>query len=126
MQILFKPSVRRPLSVLILLGMDTLTLFGGLITATYAVAAESRIGQIIFFAPVLLAVWLAIFAAHDLYDRASKRRNFGAILRANLLGGTLLVIGSIVYPQSGFHFREMTLAVIFIMLLNLGLRLSYE
>jgi exopolysaccharide biosynthesis polyprenyl glycosylphosphotransferase len=106
--------------------LDTLALLAGLLLAGYLVGGTSRVGEVIYFAPVLLAVWVTIFAAHDLYDRAQSRRNPGALLGATLLGAGLLVFGSVVYPQSGFSLMEILLGLFFIILLSAGLRLLYE
>jgi hypothetical protein len=58
------------------------------------------IDDVLLFAPILLVVWIAIFAAHGLHDRAASRRNVGNLLGAMLWGAGLLTFGSVVYPQT--------------------------
>jgi exopolysaccharide biosynthesis polyprenyl glycosylphosphotransferase len=119
-------SLRRLFSILFLTMTDALALLGGLSLAGYLVGDESRVGEVVYFAPVLLAVWLAIFAAHGLYRRAQDRRNPGALLGAILWGAALLGIGSFIYPQSRFSVEEILLGVSFVVPLSVGLRLLYE
>ena len=123
---LLSSSLRRLLSILTLVVMDTLALLAGPLLAGYFVGGKSRVGEVIYFAPVLLAVWVAIFGAYNLYDRAASRRNPGALLGAILLGAGLLVFGSVIYSQSGFSLTEILLGIFFIILLSGGLRHSYE
>ena len=125
-KILLNSSFRRPISILTLIAMDAFALFMGLLLAGYLVGDESRTEKIALFAPILLTVWLSIFAAYDLYDRAQTRRNPGALLGAILLGAGLLAFASVIYPQSGFFLGEILLGVFFIVLLSSGLRLLYE
>ena len=120
------PSLLRLLSILTLIGIDTLSLIVGLVLAGYLVGGEGRVGEVVYLVPILLAVWLSVFAAHGLYERAQKRRNPGALLGAILWGAGLLVIGSSIYPQSGFSLKEILLGIFFVMLLSVGLRLLYE
>jgi len=63
-------ALRRLLSVLALLTLDAFALLAGLVLAGYLVGGGPRVEEILRLAPILLAVWLVIFAAHDLYDRA--------------------------------------------------------
>src|SRR5215213_7958402 len=67
MAILLRPTLRRSLSVLILAGIDTLALFGGLAFASYVVGDGSRPGRFYFYLPSFLVVWLAIFTGQNLY-----------------------------------------------------------
>ncbi len=117
---------RRLLSIMTLMVVDALALLAGLLLAGYLLGGKSRVGEVIYFAPALLALWVAIFAAHDLYHRGPRRRNPGAVLGAILLSAGLLVFGSVIYPQSGFSLEEILLGTFFIILLVAGLRLSYE
>src|SRR5215211_7423988 len=66
-KILLHSSLRRLLSVLTLMLMDTLALLLGLSLAGYLLIGEKRVEEIVYFAPILVAVWLAICAAHNLY-----------------------------------------------------------
>jgi hypothetical protein len=40
---------------------------------------ERRTGEVRYFRPILLSVWNAVFAAHDLHGQAQLRRNAGAL-----------------------------------------------
>ncbi|MGH3145327.1 MAG: sugar transferase, partial [Rubrobacter sp.] len=127
MKKLFKPKVwRRPLSVLLLAGIDAGSLVFGLIVATYLVKWGLFVHELLLFMPILLAVWLAIFAAHGLYERAPVRRNVGALLGAFLWGTGLLTFGSIVYPQADFKLVETLLAAVLVFFVCGGLRALYE
>jgi exopolysaccharide biosynthesis polyprenyl glycosylphosphotransferase len=107
--------------------IDALALLVGLMLAAYLAAGEGRIWELLYPpAPVLLAVWLSIFAAHDLYDKTQGRRNPMALLRAMLWGIAVLATGVIVYPHIGFLPIETLLAAFFIILLDAGLRFFYE
>src|SRR5215212_1191055 len=125
-EILLQSSLRRSLSVLTLVAMDALALLMGLVLAGYLIGSQGRAVEVAYLAPVLLAVWLAIFAAHGLYGRAQSRQVPGALLGAILWNMILLSVGSLVYPQSGFSLKEVLLAVFFTILLSVGLRLLYE
>jgi exopolysaccharide biosynthesis polyprenyl glycosylphosphotransferase len=119
-------GLRRPLSVLILMIVDALALLGGLVLAGYLLDGAGRSLEVLYLAPILLTGWLAIFAAHDLYERAPTRRNPGSLLGAFLWGVGLLTIGSVIYPQSGFSLGEIFLGAFFALVLDGGLRLLYE
>jgi len=125
-EILLQSSLRRSLSVLTLVAMDALALLMGLVLAGYLIGSQGRAVEVAYLAPVLLAVWLAIFAAHGLYGRAQSRQVPGALLGAILWNMILLSVGSLVYPQSGFSLKEVLLGVFFTILLSIGLRLLYE
>jgi len=119
-------AYRRPLSVLALLGMDAVGLLFGLVVAAYLVRGGLFVEDVLLFAPVLLALWIAIFAAHDLYDRAPKRRNAGALLGAIFWGAGVLTFGSIAYPQVNFKLPETMLAAVLVLLVCGSLRFLYE
>ncbi len=119
-------GLRRPLSIFILMVGDALALLAGVVLAGYLVGGAGRFSEVLYLAPILLAGWLAIFAAHDLYERAPTRRNPGSFLGAILWGVGLLAIGSVLYPQSGFSLGEVLLGAFFALLLDGGLRLLYE
>jgi exopolysaccharide biosynthesis polyprenyl glycosylphosphotransferase len=125
-KILLRSSLRRLLSALTLIVMDALALLVGLVLASYLVGDEDRVEEIVYFAPVLLVVWLSIFAAHDLYNRGPSRRNPGRVLAAILWGMGLLTMGSSLYSQSGFSLKEVLLGVFFVASLSIGLRFLYE
>ena len=125
-EILLKSSLRRPLSILALVTMDTLALLVGLTLAAYLVDGEARVWELAYLAPVLVALWLAVFAAHNLYHHTQSRRNPVAMLKAMFWGIGLLATGVIVYPVVGFILKETLLAAFLIVLLNVGLRLLYE
>ncbi len=117
---------RRPLSILALVGMDAVGLLFGLVVAAYLVRGGLFVEDVLLFAPVLLALWIAIFAAHGLYDRAPKRRNAGALLGAIFWGAGILTFGSIAYPQVNFKLPETLLAAMLVLLACGGSRFLYE
>lgn len=119
-------GLRRPLSVLTLIVADALALLVGLVLAGYLVGGEGRSLEVLYLSPILLTGWLAIFVAHNLYERAPNRRDPGSLLGAILWGVGLLTIGSVVYTESGFSVGEVLLAGLFALLLDGGLRLLYE
>jgi exopolysaccharide biosynthesis polyprenyl glycosylphosphotransferase len=119
-------ALRRLLSILALLTLDAFALFAGLILACYLVGSGSRFEEILRLAPILLAMWLVVFAAHDLYDHASRRRNPVKLLRAILSGSGLLVIGDLLYPEYGLVLEEILVGALFVLLLEIGMRLFYE
>jgi exopolysaccharide biosynthesis polyprenyl glycosylphosphotransferase len=118
--------LRRPLSVLTLVAIDTLALLMGLGLAGYLVGAEGRVVEVAYLVPVLLVVWLAVFAAHGLYGRVQRRQVPGALLGAILWNVVLLSVGSLLYPQSGFSLTEVLLGTFFITFSSVCLRFLYE
>ena len=80
-------ALRRPLSVLILVFVDTLALFAGFGLSSYLMGGDGWPERVLHLAPILLTIWLTIFAAHRLYDRASSRRS-----PVGLLGAVLLLV----------------------------------
>ena len=93
---------------------------------------ERRIGEVRYFRPILLTVWNAVFAAHDLHHgQAQLLRSAGALLRA-LLGAiawcaTLFALGVILYTQSGLSMGEVLLSLVVVAPVNfVGLWLLYE
>jgi exopolysaccharide biosynthesis polyprenyl glycosylphosphotransferase len=119
-------AFRRPLSVLVLAGIDGASLLFGLVVAAYLVDWGLFVEDALLFAPILLALWGAIFAAHGLYERAPARRNPGALIGAVMWGAGLLTFGSIVYPQADFKLSETLLAAVLVFLTCGGLRSLYE
>ena len=119
-------AIRRPLSVLVLGGMDALALLFGLVAAAYLVRGGLFVGEVLVFGPILLALWIAIFAAHGLYERATTRRNQGALIGAVLWGAGLLTLGSVAYPQSNFKLVETLLAALLVFVACGLLRGLYE
>ncbi|MDQ3658577.1 MAG: exopolysaccharide biosynthesis polyprenyl glycosylphosphotransferase [Actinomycetota bacterium] len=115
---------RRFLSVVILALMDAAAMLAGLAAAAYV--TEGKTGGILYLAPVLLAVWVSVFAAYDLYNRARVRRNPGALLGAGLAWAGLLVVGGAIYPESGLTTGMVLLAVLIALLLDGALRILYE
>lgn len=120
------PAVWRRISVAILMTMDSFALLAGLVLAGYFAKGETRVADIVHFAPILLAVWLIVFVAWDLYAARPAQWNFGALLGAVLSGMGLLIIVAIVYPPSGFSLEEISLATFFIVFLEGGLWLLYK
>ena len=73
-------GMRRPLSILVLALVDALALVAGLASAGALVGGGGRLAEVWPLLPIMLVVWLSVFAALDLYDRAAKRRNPGALI----------------------------------------------
>ena len=119
-------AVRRPLSVIVLGGIDATALLSGLVGAAYVVKGGLFVEEVLVFAPILVSFWIAIFAAHGLYERAPIRRNQGALIGAVLWGAGLLTFGSVVYPQSNFKLVETLLAAALVFVACGGLRSLYE
>jgi hypothetical protein len=109
-----------------LLALDIFALFTGLILAGYLVGSGSRLEEILRLAPILLAMWLVVFAAYDLYDHVSNRRNPVKLLRAILSGSGLLVVGDLLYPELELVLEEILVGALFVLLLEIGIRYSYE
>jgi len=118
-------ALRRLLSVAVLIFVDAAALSVGVLVSAYLVWGE-RIGEVLAYLPVVLAVGLALFAAQDLYDRALARRNPGALIGAVMWWAGLLVIGSVVYPGSGFGLGGVLLAALLALLVSGALRFFYE
>jgi exopolysaccharide biosynthesis polyprenyl glycosylphosphotransferase len=119
-------SLRQPLTIMLLVIMDAFALLTGLALAGYVLEGESRVGEIMRLAPILVAVWFIIFVAWDLYVRMQSQRTPAMVLGAILTGSGFLVIGSIMYPQAGFSAQEIMLGTLFVALLGGGLRLLWE
>src|SRR4028118_1814892 len=91
--------LRRSLSVLVLASLDAAALVLGLLGALRlpGVAAE----RVVSLAPLLVGVWVVVFAAFRLYDRAPVRRNPGAFIGASFCWAGLALAGAAAYPESG-------------------------
>jgi exopolysaccharide biosynthesis polyprenyl glycosylphosphotransferase len=91
--------LRRSLSVLVLASLDAAALLLGLLGALHlpGVAAD----RVVALVPLLVGVWVVIFAAFRLYDRAPVRRNPGAFIGASFCWAGLALAGAAVYPESG-------------------------
>ncbi len=120
------PALRRSLSVLVLIAMDVSALVLGLFGAEYLVGGGDRVAEIMTLVPLLAGGWVVIFAAHDLYDRARSRREPGAVIGAVLSWAGLVVLGSVIYPQSTLTLGEILLAALFSLVLVGGFRMFYE
>ncbi len=96
--------LRRSLSVLVLAALDAAALLLGLLGALRlpGVAAD----RVLALAPLLVGVWVVIFAAFRLYDRAPVRRNPGAFIGASFCWAGLALAGAAVYPESGLGPRS--------------------
>lgn len=119
------PTLRRLLSVVVLIAVDAGALVVGVYAAEYLVGGD-RVGEVQALVPLLVGGWIVIFAAHDLYDRARTRRDPGALLGAVLSWAGLVVLGSVVYPESGLGLGEILLAAFFALVLVGGVRFLYE
>src|SRR5918997_5815836 len=116
-------AFRRTLSVAVLILIDSAALALGVLVLAYLAGTGQ---EIVAYLPIMLAVGLALFAAHDLYDRAARRRNPGALLGAVLWWAGLLVIGSVVYPESGFGLGGVLLTALVALVSSGASRLLYE
>ncbi|MDQ4004175.1 MAG: sugar transferase [Actinomycetota bacterium] len=118
-------AFRRPLSVMVLILIDAVALALGILVSAY-LTRDGRVGEVMTLLPIVLAVGLALFAAHDLYDRAVRRRNPGALIAAVMWWAGLLMIGSSVYPESEFTVGGVLLAASLALVVSGALRLLYE
>ena len=120
------PTLRRFLSVAVLIIMDAGSLVVGVFGAEYLVGGGDRVEEVRVLVPLLVGGWVVIFAAHDLYDRARTRRDPGALLGAVLSWAGLVVLGSVIYPETGLGLGEVLLAALFALILVGSLRFFYE
>lgn len=120
------PALRRPASVLVLISMDVVALLAGLFGAEYLFGGGDRVGEVLTLVPLLVGGWVVIFAAHDLYDKARTRRDPGALIGAVLSWAGLVVLGSVVYPESALALGEVLLTALFALVLVGAFRLLYE
>src|SRR3954453_22535526 len=116
-------AFRRLLSVAVLILIDAAALSLATVVPAYLMGAGR--GAVAYL-PIVLAVGLAIFAAHDLYERAARRRNPGALIGAVLWWAGLLAIGSVVYPESSFELGGILLAALLALVVSGALRFLYE
>jgi exopolysaccharide biosynthesis polyprenyl glycosylphosphotransferase len=114
------------LSVSALMLADAASLVLGVLGAAYLLGGEARAAEALYLVPVMVAVWLPILVAFNLYDRARVRRNPAALAGAGLVWAGLAVLGAIFYPESGLGGGEVLLAALFALLLAGTLRLAYE
>jgi exopolysaccharide biosynthesis polyprenyl glycosylphosphotransferase len=119
-------ALRRPLSVLVLVVIDAFALFAGFGLSSYLIGGDRWADKMLHLAPILLTVWLTVFIAHRLYDRASKRRSPVALTSAVLLSSGLLALGGMLYPELSLVPREALLGALFALPLAGGMRLVYE
>src|SRR5215210_7462587 len=116
-------AFRRTLSVAVLILIDSAALALGVLVSVYLVGTGQ---EVVPYLPVVLAVGLALFAAHDLYDRAAGRRNPGALVGAVMWWAGLLIIGSVVYPESVLGLGGILLAAFLALVVSGVQRLLYE
>ena len=119
-------GLRRTMSVVVLISMDVAALLFSFFGSEYLVGGGDRVGEILTLIPLLVVGWVVIFAAHDLYDKARTRRNPGAIVGAVLSWAGLVVVGSVIYPESTLSLGEVLLAAFFALILVGVFRLLYE
>ena len=118
-------ALRRFLSVFLLVLADAVALALGLAGAAYLFGG-ARLGEVEDLAPLLLAAWISVFAVLRLYDRASSRRNPGALVGAALSWAGLVTLGAAIYPESGLGLGEIVPAALLALLCAGALRLLYE
>src|SRR5918997_2517883 len=116
-------AFRRTLSVAVLILIDSAALALGVLVLAYLAGAGQ---EVVAYLPIMLAVGLALFAAHDLYNRAARRRNPGALVGAVMWWAGLLIIGSVVYPESVLGLGGVLLAALLALVVSGTLRLLYE
>ena len=120
------PALRRSMSVVGLISIDVAALLVSFFGAEYLVGGGDRVGEILTLVPLLVVGWVVIFAAHDLYDKARTRRDPGALIGAVLSWAGLVVLGSVIYPESTLALGEVLLAAFFALMLVGVFRLLYE
>ena len=103
------PALRRSVSVVGLISIDIAALLVSFFGAEYLVGGGDRVGEILTLVPLLVVGWVVIFAAHDLYDKAQTRRDPGALIGAVLSWAGLVVLGSVIYPESALALGEVLL-----------------
>jgi exopolysaccharide biosynthesis polyprenyl glycosylphosphotransferase len=106
--------------------IDAFALLAGFGLSSYLMGGDRWAEQVVHLAPILLTVWLTIFTAHRLYDRASSRRSPVGLLSAVLLSAGLLALGGALYPELSLDPREGVLGALFALPLVGGMRLLYE
>jgi exopolysaccharide biosynthesis polyprenyl glycosylphosphotransferase len=117
-------SLRRSLSVLVLASLDAAALLLGLLGALRLPGVSAD--RVVALAPLLVGVWVVIFAAFRLYDRAPVRRNPGAFIGASFCWAGLALAGAAVYPESGLGPAVVLLAAALALLAASVLRLLFE
>jgi exopolysaccharide biosynthesis polyprenyl glycosylphosphotransferase len=118
-------ALRRVLSIFVLVLADGVALVLGLVGATYSFGGTWA-GDVGALAPLLLAAWISVFAVYRLYDRATSRRNPGALVGAALSWAGLVTLGAAVYPESGLGFGEIVSASLLALVCAGAFRLLYE
>lgn len=106
-----------------LLVLDAGALAAGSLLAAYLLGG---LAEVLVALPILLALGLTIFWAHDLYDRAAARRNPGALVGALMWWAGLLVLGSVVYPRGTPSLNAILLASLVALVLAGAFRFVYE
>ncbi|MDN5696768.1 MAG: exopolysaccharide biosynthesis polyprenyl glycosylphosphotransferase [Rubrobacter sp.] len=117
---------RRPLSVLALAALDAASISCSVLAAAYAVGGVERASEARLVLPILLALAIALFAAHGLYDRAPQRRNPGGLVAAVLIWAGLMSVGAVIYPRTEYGLAGILLSTAFVLVFSAGLRLVYE
>jgi len=107
----------------VLLVLDAGALAAGSLLAAYLLGG---LAEVLVALPILLALGLTIFWAHDLYDRAAARRNPGALVGALMWWAGLLVLGSVVYPRGTPSLNAILLASLVALVLAGAFRFVYE
>ena len=116
--------LRRFLSVVVLALADGVALLLGLVGAEYPTGV--RVGEIMDLAPLLVAAWISVFAIFHLYDRASSRRNPGALVGATLSWAGLVSVGAAIYLEGGLGLGEIIPASLLALTCAGAFRILYE
>jgi exopolysaccharide biosynthesis polyprenyl glycosylphosphotransferase len=119
----FKP-LRRSLSVLVLASLDAAALLIGLLGGLRLPGVGYD--RIVPLAPLLVGIWVVVFAAFRLYDRAPIRRNPGAFIGASFCWAGLALAGAAVYPESGLGPAVVLVVAALALLAASVLRLLFE
>ena len=118
-------GLRRFLSVVVLALADGVALLLGLVGAAYP-AGGLGLGEIMDLAPLLVVAWISVFAIFRLYDRASSRRNPGALVGAALSWAGLVSVGAAIYPEGGLGLGEIIPASLLALTCAGAFRIFYE
>jgi exopolysaccharide biosynthesis polyprenyl glycosylphosphotransferase len=119
-------ALRRFLSVVVLALIDGTALVLGLLGGAYSSGGVVRVGEVMDLAPLLLAAWISIFAILRLYDRAPIRRNPGALLGGALSWAGLVVLGAVIYPETGLGLGEILVSALLALLFAGAFRFLFE
>lgn len=117
--------LRRSSSVLVLALADAGALVLGLVCAFWF-WGDGWEERVLALVPLLVGVWVVVFAAFRLYDRAPVRRNPGALIGASCCWAGLTLGGAAVYPESGLGFLRVLVSALVAFVAAGALRFLFE